>query len=73
MKGISWILQNGYPGADGQNGEYIKSAISYEPGKPCRRLFLIPSPPEDESEDTDTEDNNDMESEGLTNEEAGLE
>ena len=33
----------------------------------------VPSPPEDESEDSDTEDNNDMQSEGLTNEEAGLE
>ena len=46
-------------GADGQ-----KEAISDE---------NVPSPPEDESEDSDTEDNNDMQSEGLTNEEAGLE
>ena len=33
----------------------------------------VPSPPEDDSEDEDTEDNNDMQSDGLTNEEAGLE
>ena len=33
----------------------------------------VPSPPEDASEDEDTEDNNDMQSDGLTNEEAGLE
>ena len=46
-------------GADGQ-----KEAISDE---------NVPSPPEDASEDSDTEDNNDMQSEGLTNEEAGLE
>ena len=32
----------------------------------------LPSPPEDDSEE-ETEDNNDMQSEGLTNEEAGLE
>ena len=45
--------------ADGQ-----KEAISDE---------NVPSPPEDDSEDEDTEDNNDMQSDGLTNEEAGLE
>lgn len=44
--------------ADGQ-----KEAISNED---------VPSPPEDDSEEK-TEDNNDMQSEGLTNEEAGLE
>ena len=60
-----WELFNGISdsatgtGADGQ-----KEAISDE---------NVPSPPEDESEDSDTEDNNDMQSEGLTNEEAGLE
>ena len=43
--------------ADGQ-----KEAISDE---------NVPSPPEDDSEDS-TEDNNDMQSDGLTNEEAGL-
>ena len=44
--------------ADGQ-----KEAISNED---------VPSPPEEDSEE-DTEDNNDMQSDGLTNEEAGLE
>lgn len=36
-------------------------------------MKMVPKPPEDASEDEDTEDNNDMQSDGLTNEEAGLE
>ena len=57
VKGIS-------DSATGSATDGQKEAISNED---------VPSPPEDDSEDEDTEDNNDMQSDGLTNEEAGLE
>ena len=59
-----WDIFNGISdSATGSAADGQKEAISNED---------VPSPPEEDSEE-DTEDNNDMQSDGLTNEEAGLE
>ena len=76
------LLQDNGDYVTDENGQYVKSQNlgttsistgSTQTGNDLKEAISdenVPGPPEDNEEDT-TEDN-DMESEGLTNEEAGL-